>query len=101
MSTENLFTAAEVSKASGVDVISLKALEPAGFGVPGHWRLVGSQVVYTEKGCRELIASFEANRMPVAATCLRVFLSQRIETPSRALPIKPPGEPWYNKGAMA
>lgn len=84
--TEILFTAAEVAKASGVDVISLRALEPVGFGSPGHWRMVGNQVVYTARGVELLVESMEKNKMPIAALSLRVALQQRVQTPSLGLP---------------
>lgn len=81
-----LFTAAEVSKASGIPLWNLRDYEPEGFGSPGHWRLVPGQgtVVYTELGVTALADSIEAT-MPAVAHCLRVALQQRKETPSRAL----------------
>lgn len=99
--SEILFTAAEVAKASGVDEISLRAFEPEGFGSPGHWRMVGGQVVYTARGVELLVASLDANKLPVAAHSLRVFHAQRVSTPALALPRKATREPYYRQGSLA
>lgn len=99
-SPEILLTATEVAKASGVDVLSLRAFEPEGFGSPGHWRLVGSQTVYTAKGADLLVEAFDKNKMPVAALGLRVAISEKRKL-ALAPAVKAPGEPWYRQGALA
>jgi hypothetical protein len=86
LTSEVLFTPAEVSKATGIPLWNLRGYEPDGFGSPGHWRFVHGQVtvVYTELGVTALADSIETT-MPAVAHCLRVALQQRKETPSRAL----------------
>jgi hypothetical protein len=96
LTSEVLFTAAEVSKATGILLWNLRRYEPEGFGSPGHWRMVRGQgtVVYTELGVTALAASIEQT-MPAVAHCLRVALQQRKETPSRVMfaPIPKNGTP--------
>lgn len=99
-SPEILLTAAEVAKASGVDVLSLRAFEPEGFGSPGHWRLAGGNTVYTAKGAALLVEAFDKNKMPVAALGLRMAIEQRRKA-VLAPTAKAAGTPWYNQGAMA
>ena len=84
-SRELLFTATEVARAAGTDYQTLRTLEPEGFGSPGHWRMRGGNVIYTARGVELLAGAFSKAGAEASAHSLRVMLSQRQETPSRAL----------------
>jgi hypothetical protein len=87
-----LIAAALAATSAGLEPHTLKALEPDGFGSPGHWRLVGNTVVYTERGIELLVESLTARGYITAASGLYAALvreRQERATPSRSL--IPPG----------
>ena len=104
---EILFSAAEVANCTGLDQLQVRALEPAGFGSPGHWRMVGNAVVYTERGMALLEEALMAADRGVEAVRLHALLvetKQAHETPSRSLIEAGPKsgrEPYYRKGDLA
>lgn len=97
-----LFTAAEVATASGLDQLRIRGLEPVDFGSPGHWRMAGNQVVYTEQGVVALVESMVAKNLLKESAKLYAALVKEREartTPSRAL--IEAREPYYRRGSYA
>lgn len=99
-STEILFTALEAAKSAGITELALRALEPDGFGSPGHWRMAGNKVVYTERGIELLVESLTACGCLNSAAGLYTMLVK--ERQARAVPSRsliPPGDkgadPYY------
>jgi hypothetical protein len=94
-----LFSAADVATSIGAQIYDLRSLEPAGFGSPGHWRVLKTGgVVYTERGVELLIEELARLNREEHAAALHALLAQersRHAVPSRAL-----AEPWFKQGQM-
>jgi hypothetical protein len=76
------------AKSAGLEPHELKAQEPDGFGSPGHWKMVGNHVVYTERGIELLVESLTKHGHIAAASGLYAALvleRQERATPSRSL----------------
>jgi hypothetical protein len=83
-----LVTAASAAACAGLSESELKALEPDGFGSPGHWRMAGNNVVYTERGLEALVEACAKRGFIHTASALYgalVNARQERDTPSRAL----------------
>lgn len=102
---EILFSEEELAKITALGSYELRLHQPAGFGVPGHWRMDGQgrRMVYTEKGAEALAASLDEVGYAAAAVCLRAKLKEIRETPSLAMfaQAAKQTEHWWKKGPMA
>ncbi len=101
--TEILLSAAEVADLTGLKADEIRKIEPAYFGVPGHWQMNRhGVVVYTACGIQGLhdVLIADGKRDQAAKLYAKlVELRQERATPSRALmapaPKSVPVEPYY------
>lgn len=90
------FPAKRIAEVAAVTTSELLAMHPRDFGVPGHWQLVGSNVVYTAKGVRALADEFALAGRHTSAALLRVLVDTR-EEDARLVPFPAASESWLNR----
>ena len=94
-----------MAKITSLGSYELRMHQPAGFGVPGHWRMDGQgrRMLYTEKGVEALAASLQEVGYAAAAVCLRAKLKELRETPSLSMFAAAAKQtaPWFRQGDMA
>jgi hypothetical protein len=84
---EILFTSTELVEFAGVTEVTLRQHEPDGFGSPRHWRMKGSQVIYTLEGARLLAQALSLAGFEEPATALLEAV-KKVEA-ARAAPAVP------------
>lgn len=97
---EILFTAAEAAVFAGIDERTLRNYEPAGFGSPGHWRMVGSMPVYTAAGCRLLAQALSLAGQEESAEALLEAVN-KVEAAASAARTAAPKPAWMERADLA
>lgn len=98
------FSEVELERITGVDHLTLRKIQPNGFGVPGHWRLNGQfGSVYTQKGAEAMVDALKAHGYEAGSASLRAKLKELIETPALGhfARAQRKAAPWFKQGGMA